>query len=863
MILRAGLLLIATLLCATPAVAQGAAPDLSRFSVAPEVAATRGLKLRADSRYLDFLRPGMTFPLVLDLEATGQAFRGTVEVQMAGNPVLVVPVEVEAPSHQRLVLTPQAPVAPLTGAWGNQSQVPELELRLKSGGRTVQEVKLPWNIAPFDERSWGEATAQTPLLASFRPMLQMESPANGLHLQYLSNMRGGKEVGFFLPPMQPFYWPVPAEGFASRDAWAPLDVLLLHGVEPRDWTAEKREALQQWVLSGGALLIWPGVGTSWNPLGPLGMGGIEEQVASRERPVGTAAALGELVATPLANPALPVERFPLPDSFRVLVEAADGAPLLGWRRYGRGCVVYATVSLGLQDFRAGDFLPALLQWMADWALSHSVADQRHVGAAAESSSGMGTMSSFHQQRQMSYGYQEQGTYIDPAARMAIPMAHYGFLLKEGMTWPVKAFIGVYLLCLLVLYPFWRQPGRWQLAGVLWSLMLGLAVLTSYIPWQPTRSSHANLTVSFPAAPAQQMLGSVHRAQRGRFRNVIDPGLNTTNPRAVQLPAWIPMLPQDHQGSPYRHYLLDTDYQMRWQRTGEVRAQGVDLPLQSRRAFFGWGPLQDPQQPVTLRLTGDERLVVEMRNLELEANYVVAIASIGGAVVIGDGPVENATAVLRMQAEPPPDTYGYGGLSTPIRQYPNPLESEQLWQPWHPDAPEGDWTRRSRDVRLLAGPLKEWVQYGGGVGVLALHFPDPKLHRPIEGVLWFDPDGMDSLQPADQTGWVIRAGSSRGFMPGSLSSFSDAKSPAEFREPGWLDLHANRNLTGPSSIYARATGVSVQPLVLQQYRVGEGWTICPERVSPHPDYQAWVPSEPGTMFRLNAPARCIIDNLGVR
>ncbi|HYE77223.1 MAG TPA: hypothetical protein VEI97_04480, partial [bacterium] len=578
------------------------------------VEADRHFAVRVLADPLAAVRQGQPFPVVVEVEAFDQHLRGTLEVAVPGNPLYRIRVDVAAPSLKRFVVTPtwfgEDPVlSRRPGAAAPVAQAaPDIDIVLRSGARIRYRHPFYVTETSYPDLIVGEITGRHLLLAPVLHGRVLEAPANGLVTTRLTAM--DMDQRFFPGQQQPVVdegllleaglcstVAIPDGGWLVPEAYAPYDIVVLHETDPRNWDSERRAALQSWVLGGGVVLAWPAEGEPWDPLFPLGLGSATGEVGAGDRPAGDTTALADFTGEPFkAVPTL--QRFPLDPSLAPVVIAADGQPLLGVRRYGRGALAIAAIDLGTAAMRDWNGVALLLGWMANWGLSHSVTEVRAPGLAAASLMAPPTNNQFFG----AFGRPEMAdTAANATLRLGLtPLAPAAPRTGFSMSRPLMGFMGGYLALVLLVFPLLRRRGMWTLLWSLWGVSVVVAGLA--IPALQLRTAHliSRVPIANRDAPTQVARGEAFIALRGSFdgrvrlREIRTPRqLQSRSASAFSFGG------QNFHPLQLRPYLNSTDYVAQVDGTATT-LEHVELPLWSRRAFFDLGPAEPPAVPFEMR-----------------------------------------------------------------------------------------------------------------------------------------------------------------------------------------------------------------------------------------------------------------------
>lgn len=803
------------------------------------------------------VRQGQPFPVLIEIEAVDRHLRGVLEVEVPGNPAFQVPIDIPAPSLKRVLVTPTwvgeqtSPFgSPLAPAPITATPPADVQVTLRSGSRVRFEQSLFIVETPYPDLIVGEISGGHALLPAFFEGRPMEAPANGLvgtrlnveMDQFLSGVPGGQGQGIgegvLLEAGPCTTVTIPPGEWDVADAYAPYDVIALHDNDPREWQGPQIAALQSWALAGGVILAWPSERQSWDPLYPLGLGIEGGNVGGADRPAGGVEALGEFIGESFNTVPLQ-QRFSLDQSFQPLVIAADGRPLLGVRRYGRGAIVMATVDLSTAAMRDWNGLPLLLSWMGNWGLSHSITEERSPGLSP-STQLIGSMQNFN-----SFGgffgdqMQGEGTYERLGLSTLLPAS-----TKPGFQQarPLMGFLALYLALVLGVFPILRRRSMWSTLWGLWALSLVLAAAA--VPTMVLQGHQItnDAPIASPEAPTQSVRSETFIATRGSFDGRIEL-------KHVQVPRQLPEAENSFlfgftlHPMQQRPYLTNTKFAT--QQGAKTKLEHLELPIWSRRAFFDLGPAETESGPpfeIAWRRTDDagggpsRRLEIRALDAEFLPDAFWAAARTGAWTRSGAQPVSGPRAVIDM---------GPGSTNAPESSPAALPEQRSRSTEIEPDfgnlsrgpqydgyaQPTDDLARS--DIEAYCEPLKKWVELNGGLAICALDFPDEDTQRPVGVRIWYDPTPLAAgLYDVP----LVRFGfSSSPAAPGTPTPGVRSKSSGiEIRDRA-LRLLVGDQLqwsTDHSWTPGERIEVGVRPgspregIALDQYVPMRGWVRCP-------------------------------------
>jgi hypothetical protein len=156
--------------------------------------------------------------------------------------------------------------------------------------------------------------------------------------------------------------------------YEPVNMLLTDGVSFRSMTPQQEQALRHWILDGGRLVVATGrhadliPGTLVEDLLPVTLGRqttrtiAAERVAERQRGFGRV----KMNVPRLAEPVVMARCEPRPGA-DVLVQDADGFPLVVTQELGKGGVMFLAFDLSSAPLLTSDRLPALYRGVLQWA----------------------------------------------------------------------------------------------------------------------------------------------------------------------------------------------------------------------------------------------------------------------------------------------------------------------------------------------------------------------------------------------------------------------------------------------------------------------------------------------------------------
>lgn len=280
-------------------------------SVRPGLAAPReqqntGVVMAARAGFDGYYKDGLWLPVRVTVENNGPDVSGSLEID---NPrgftnsetLFARSLDLSTQSRRELFLH----VAP-------ESPANSIKVALRSEGQELKSLNARVTALAAGSLLYG-VLAGSP--SSFNQLLQI-TPVSGS--PYLAQLDLAD-----LPP-QPF-------------AWQSLDVLVLSDVDTGALTAEQRDALANWVASGGQLMVMGG--PAWQKTA-AGVQGLLPLVPNAARTVTDLSALATFagVAEAPAEEALIATGDLTPEAVTLL--EMDGAPIIAARRMGFGQVVY-------------------------------------------------------------------------------------------------------------------------------------------------------------------------------------------------------------------------------------------------------------------------------------------------------------------------------------------------------------------------------------------------------------------------------------------------------------------------------------------------------------------------------------------
>ncbi|MEO7994157.1 MAG: hypothetical protein ABI743_07135 [bacterium] len=834
---------------------------------------------------LTWARPGLPFPVIIDVGAVDRPLKATLEVQLANYPLLAKEIDVAPPSQQRVIFTPTWTDASLMGgmgAMGNNTTVDGVLVRLRRGATVLYQQNFPVPSLSADTRLAGEITNAAVILPSFfGGDHTLASPLQGLPLNRIgieedywdySNGMPQTEATAFGSPMEVAV--LDSGGFSDPESYAPFDLLVIHGSDPRSWDAPRIAALQAWVLAGGALLVFPDEGHDWDPGFPVGIGDSRGRVTTEARIAGDASALADLIGLPITG--LPImQRFPLPPGFEPLVISADQLPLVGVRHYGRGAVVMATVDLATPALRGWAGYAPLVSWLTGWALNHSISNQRTPGADAATTmapylNAMGMMGSM-----MGMGG-GGGSAIEPMeARLVLPLLHAAGTAEQYTSSLLLSMLTAYVACVLLLFPLLRRWQKWQWIIGIWAGFLLLGLVGPFGNRYALKHQTAEVRIEGPGVPAQVLRGELLATEAGSYdRAVTLDSLATPRPGAAAADASkYPPMP-----TAQRVYLTSPDYTILPDNPGRI--EHVQLPIWSRRVY--WDQLGASAEPNQLTVdslvvkAGDLRLPVHLQNPEFEPDYWWGAIRVGADSA--EGLVKRSDRELELVLRPAgigqwarpldsrePESRGtlagnflpaFGTLDPATRQAakwtgPEPnrynfMMDQSYRQDFGSDAPP------EADVVAYIAPLREWVAYNGGTAIAALDFPQPGEARPVRVALYYDPTPVVIPDHGESVGF-----GHVGFVAATEVKLEPNKGP-KFTKGQSLEWGMEGIGLPGEQIQIVLAGPKDNAVRLEQYVPGTGWVSCGEPVlSEDPEAVAFERAAPEVLvageglFRLIA------------
>lgn len=801
--------------------------------------ASTNISLVVDELPFANVQSGKPFPIAFELSVIEAPLKGTLEIEVPGQPKMIVPIELLPPGSQHMI---QLGIHDSTGAqmnmWGmgKSPSPPVITFAIHERGKVLLRQHYDLVTTTGGDHAWGELTSQIPLLLVAAPKLQTESPLNGITPTRFTDEVDAPDRGYYggtttpTPSAQtpleagpPVVIPLASGGYPVVGAYSAWDTLLIHGQDPREWSPAHMSALQDWVLDGGVLLLAPGAAVDWNPWAIVGLDDAP-RIEGSARPMGTLAGLDTFLDIPLPpdNPVL--ERFNLPESMDPLVLASDGAPLLGWRRYGRGCIVAATFDLTHPSIRGWISAPRILQWMNDWGSCHRV-----NASAAPGSVAAGSMGGYNY-NMSGYGYGGQAPTQELRQRISLGPLLYGRAVGLAKQIPVLLwFMVVYALALLALIVTIRSHRRWQPLGLVWgTACAGSLLLLPFMSKSPLVLVRSEVPIVSPAAPAQPYTGASLVANRGQF------GATFAFPDDL---LWRPAIgqPEAERRYDYGREAYEEKQPMEMRLTHPQRIENLDLPLNQRSFFVAQVAPRviDPGFTVTTvdsQLDGLE-VTIEKTDGEFTPNLVLIAAARGqqslGALSHVGGMGQSWPHTLRLT-----QTNGVRDVVDHPERY-SDIDSSYGYSGYYPQSTEdasyqtiGDMPQEFQEqrqaLRNYAQPMRSWVNAVGGILVVLADIPEPDSGEQPQIRVWFDPTPIHDTQVAP----ILRFGHSRGvnlFHRGS-------KMQLQFDAGGYLMMHGEYALDR-GELFIDGTTVAVRKMSLEQWSPTAGWVACPRLGAP--------------------------------
>lgn len=832
---------------------------------APEIL-DPNIQIQVNEDLLGLIRAGQTFPIVVELTTLEKPINGMLEIHLPGEPMMQLPLSLAPPAtHRQVFIGRQQPQAmnynPMSGTSG--SPPPGLTIILRAGNRVLvrRHVELSVNQGGVQ---WGELTSQIPLLQVAAGVLQVETPLNGMTPERLmeeltrerydpsaSNPASVPTASLPMSQDPPLVQGLPAGGFAIPGAYGGFDLLYLHGVDPRLWSAEHQATLQDWVLQGGVLLLHPGSAVDWNPWSLVGLTP-EGRVPASERPVGSIAALGDFLSTPTPIPSLQTERYTLPASMRPLVLAEDGAPLLGWQPYGRGCIVACTIDLLHPELRGWPDLPAVLQWMADWGASHRLTTDQSPGLQAAMLLGQS-------------GYSPYGYYRTPqpgpSAALALPVLGYAttYQASHGIR-PAQYFLGAYLVLLIVTLPLLRSRSSWRPLTTLWGVaMLSSLIMSPIIQPQPIQWRAGSVRLGGPEMVRQQPTAIELYAHRGQYDSRFQLPDAVTAPRPI--PGGIRLAPRVGE---FGEGLTTAPNQYQLRLQSPSRLEALTLPIWMRMT------LEDVKPPVAGTPGFTAQLVsigeappavqIDITDPTFKPNALYALAGQGRSLIscrvaLKDVFVPSQTWPLELERQ------DRGSVDQPEAV---DYDSQRYW--WEHQTPawsiaSGNTVSTEQRKRLewlnsYASAFTPWVTHLGGLVVVLARLPDPESGELPDIRIWLD----SSASSVASSNPLVRLGWSHQVLLETVGSALQLR-----MEPGGILMWHTESPMADSVVLSLTLNDDPASVVLEAWRPASGWSM----VAPLPityEDRARFPvgtsgsAEAPTLYRIRALRPTQITNL---
>ncbi|MGF1504286.1 MAG: hypothetical protein ACFB51_03985 [Anaerolineae bacterium] len=141
-------------------------------------------------------------------------------------------------------------------------------------------------------------------------------------------------------------------------AWSALDVLVVADTDTTALGPDQRAALEQWIISGGRLIVGGGTGALRTAAGLEGL----LPLTPTDTTEASIETLGQAAGDPFGqgiDTATTVATGDLSEDAEILLTAEDGTPLIVYQEMGAGRVDYIAADLGLEPLRSWENIAAL------------------------------------------------------------------------------------------------------------------------------------------------------------------------------------------------------------------------------------------------------------------------------------------------------------------------------------------------------------------------------------------------------------------------------------------------------------------------------------------------------------------------